>query len=92
MVCFSKTLTWAVSSATEVSTMLPLAVSWTDMIIDGRKCASTNIGHKRLYVAERFGKVEAWIDGVRIGNYIDLDDAKTAAVKIRPTNPKLRPL
>jgi hypothetical protein len=56
--------------------MIQTIVSWTETTIDGRKCASTTIGHKRLYVAERFGKVEAWINGVRIGNYADLNEAK----------------
>ena len=69
-----------------------MTVAWTNTTIDGRKCASANIGQKRLYVTERFGKVEAWIDGVRVGNYADLDEAKTAAVRIRPLDVKLRPL
>ena len=75
--------------------MLPTTVSWTDAIIDGRKCASTTIRNKRLYVCERFGKVEAWINGVRIGNYADLREAKTAAVKVSdplPTRQKMQNL
>jgi hypothetical protein len=63
--------------------MLPTTVSWTDTTIDGRKCASANIRNKRLYVCERFGKVEAWIDGVRVGNFADLYEAKAAVLKIR---------
>ena len=63
--------------------MLPMTLSWTDTTIDGRKCASTTIRNKRLYVCERFGKVEAWIDGVKVGSYSDLDAAKAAVVEIR---------
>jgi len=33
--------------------------------------------------AERFGKVEAWIDGVRVGSYADFREAKEAVLKIR---------
>jgi hypothetical protein len=34
-----------------------------------------------LYVAERFGKADAWIDGVRVGVYADLHEAKEAVLK-----------
>jgi hypothetical protein len=50
-----------------VLAMFPITVTWTDAIIDGRKCASANIRDRRLYVCERFGKAEALIDGVNIG-------------------------
>ena len=40
-------------------------------------------------VIERFGKVEAWIDGVRVGSYADLPEAKEAILKIR--RPKFSP-
>ena len=63
--------------------MLPTTPSWTDATIDGRKCASTTIRNKRLYVCERFGKAEAWIDGVKIGNYSDIRYAKAATLKIQ---------
>jgi hypothetical protein len=38
---------------------------------------------------ERFGKVEAWIGGVRVGSYADLPEAKDAILKIR--RPKFSP-
>jgi hypothetical protein len=69
--------------------MLPMTV-WTDTTIDGRKCASTTVRNKRLYVCERFGQVEAWIDDVRIGSYVDLYDAKVAVLKIRGPSENLQ--
>ena len=39
-----------------------MTITWNDTEIGGHKCASVTIDEKRLYVAERFGKIEAWID------------------------------
>jgi uncharacterized protein YycO len=65
--------------------MLPyrMTIIWNEAEIGGRKCASIHFEQKRLYVVERFGKVEAWIDGVRVGSYADLREAKEAILKIR---------
>ena len=49
--------------------------------------ASIHFEQKRLYVVERFGKVDAWIDGVRVGSYADLREAKEAILKIRRPKP-----
>jgi len=64
-------------------------ITWNEAEIGGRKCASIHFEQKRLYVVERFGKVEAWIDGVRVGSYADLPEAKEAILKIR--RPKFSP-
>ena len=66
-----------------------MTIIWNEAEIGGRKCASIHFEQKRLYVVERFGKVEAWIDGVRVGSYADLPEAKEAILKIR--RPKLSP-
>jgi hypothetical protein len=63
--------------------MFSMTITWNETEIGVRKCASANFDNKRLYVAERFGKVEAWIDGVKLGNYADLYEAKAAVLKIR---------
>jgi len=59
---------------------------WNEAEIGGRKCASIQFEQN---VVERFGKVDAWIDGVRVGSYADLPEAKEAILKIR--RPKLSP-
>jgi hypothetical protein len=59
-----------------------MTVVWTDTEINGRRCASTTMNNKRFYVVERFGKVEGWIDGVRVGSYADLFEAKAAVLRI----------
>jgi hypothetical protein len=59
-----------------------MTVVWHDAKIGGRRCASATINNKRLYVVERFDKVEAWIDGVRVGSYADLFEAKEAVLRI----------
>jgi hypothetical protein len=59
-----------------------MTIIWIEAEIGGRE-------QKRLYVVERFGKVEAWIDGVRVGSYADLPEAKEAILKIR--RPKFSP-
>jgi hypothetical protein len=64
-----------------------MIIIWNDTEIGGHKCASVTIDDKRLYVAERFGRIEAWIDTVKIGNYADFAEAKAAVLKIRrPTS------
>jgi len=69
--------------------LFPMTIIWKHAEIGGHKCASVTIDDKRLYVAERFGKIEAWIDTVKIGNYADFAEAKAAVVKIRgPKSPK----
>jgi hypothetical protein len=70
--------------------MLPfcMTITWNEAEIGGRKCASIHFEHKRLYVVERFGKVDAWIDGVRVGSYADLREAKEAVLKIRRPRPQ----
>jgi hypothetical protein len=60
-----------------------MTIIWNEAEIGGRKCASIHFEQKRLYVVERFGKVDAWIDGVRVGSYADLREAKEAVLKIR---------
>jgi hypothetical protein len=69
--------------------MLPfcMPIIWNEAEIGGRKCASIHLEQKRLYVVERFGKVDAWIDGVRVGVYADLHEAKEAVLKIRRPKP-----
>ena len=67
-----------------------MTILWNDTEIDGRKCASVYTDGKQLYITERFGKVEAWIDGVRIGNYADLYEAKAAVLKFGA--PRSRPM
>ena len=44
-----------------------MIIIWNHNEIAGRKCASVTVDHKRLHITERFGKIEGWIDGVRIG-------------------------
>ena len=69
--------------------LFPMTIIWKHAEIGGHKCASVTIDDKRFYVAERFGKIEAWIDTVKIGNYADFAEAKAAVVKIRgPKSPK----
>jgi hypothetical protein len=60
-----------------------MTIIWKHAEIGGRKCASVTVDDKRLYVAERFGKIEAWIDTVKLGNYADFAEAKAAVLKIR---------
>jgi len=69
--------------------MLPfcMTIIWSEAEIGGRKCASIHFEQKRLYVVERFGKVDAWIDGVMVGVYADLREAKEAVLKIRRPEP-----
>jgi hypothetical protein len=69
--------------------MLPfcMPIIWNEAEIGGRKCASVHLEQKRLYVVERFGKVDAWIDGVRVGVYADLHEAKEAVLKIPRPKP-----
>lgn len=57
-----------------------MTIIWNDTEIGGHKCASVTMDEKRLYVAEQFGKIEAWIDAVKIGNFAE---AKAAVLKIR---------
>ena len=59
----------------------PMTIIWKDTEIGGHKCASATIDDKRLYVAERFGRIEGWIDTVKIGNYANFAEAKAAVLK-----------
>jgi hypothetical protein len=63
--------------------MLPfcMTIIWNEAEIGGRKCASIHFEQRRLYVVERFGKVDAWIDGVRVGVYADFHEAKEAVLE-----------
>ena len=67
-----------------------MTIIWNEAEIGGRKCASIHFEQKRLYVVERFGKVDAWIDGVRVGVYADLREAKEAVLKSAALNHTMR--
>jgi hypothetical protein len=54
---------------------------WVESTIDGRPVSVADYFGRRLYVCERFHRIQAWIDGVKIGDFCDIDAAKIAAVK-----------
>ena len=54
-------------------------MSWTDIAIGSKRAAFCDAGEMRLYVCERAGDAEAWVGGAKVGNFADLDTAKTAA-------------
>jgi hypothetical protein len=67
-----------------------MIIIWNHNEIAGRKCASVTVDHKRLHITERFGKIEGWIDGVKIGNYADLYEAKAAVQKFSASDAQSR--
>ena len=66
-----------------------MTIIWNEAEIGGRKCASIHFEQKRLYVVERFGKVDAWIDGVRVGSSADLRQAKEAGAHTMRSAPEV---
>ena len=54
-------------------------VIWKEAEIRGRRCMTGNLDDVRLYLTERWGRVEAWVDDKLIGKFSCFDDAKLAA-------------
>lgn len=55
-------------------------ITWRHCKINGNLTSSCDAGKRRLYVCERFGAVEAWVDQVKIGNFATMGQAKTACL------------
>lgn len=54
-------------------------IVWGHRKINGKLTSSCDAGKHRLYVCERFGGMEAWVDSVKIGNFASMNAAKAAA-------------
>ncbi|WP_024517044.1 hypothetical protein [Bradyrhizobium sp. Tv2a-2] len=54
-------------------------MKWNDIKIDGNPASFLNYENARLYVCERSGRVEAWVDGDKVGNFETIDEAKARA-------------
>jgi hypothetical protein len=56
-------------------------VTWLEAKESWRQAHVAIHNGRRLYVCERFQRMQAWVDGDKIGDFDTVESAKAAAVK-----------